>query len=121
MKEYLVTVNRFRKPDVLVGQQAEGQLILELLLLNPGTNPLHPDMGVGLQRWRYCTQKEIPSLIERIQKQMDTYLPNTHDPSVTLHYNDDKTCDIEINVNGVIYMYDSSENPIPITLQDLAN
>ena len=48
MKEYLLTTNEFLVPDHVEGSDAYGLLLLRLLLLQPGQNPLHPAMGVGL-------------------------------------------------------------------------
>ena len=43
VKEYLLTTDEFRNPKVLEGAKAIGILLVRLLLMEPGTNPLHPD------------------------------------------------------------------------------
>ena len=44
-KEYLLSVNNFNEPAALEGKQAIGLLLVRLILMEPGTDPLHPDMG----------------------------------------------------------------------------
>ena len=79
-REYCMSVDNFKRPLVYKNQQAIAVLLTRLILLNPGSDPLHPDMGVEIK--------------------------------VT----EDKLCNIEITIDDVMYVYDSSEAPIPITL-----
>lgn len=76
MNEYLLAVDNYNKPSKITGKKAEYYVILKLLLMNKGENPLFPDMGVGLvQKYRYCTEDDIPDLEQDINDQMTTYLP----------------------------------------------
>ena len=45
-REYLLDVDNFSKPKILTDQQAIAALLTRLILLEPGTNPLFPTMGV---------------------------------------------------------------------------
>ena len=53
-KEYHFDVNDFKEPRETTGRKAIGVLIVRLLLLEPGTDPNRPEMGVGLvSKYRY--------------------------------------------------------------------
>ena len=47
-KEYVLSTNSFKKPKVLTGKTAIATLLVRIILLEPGTDPLQPEMGVGL-------------------------------------------------------------------------
>ena len=120
-REYLLDVDNFEKPRVLHDQQAIAALLTRLILLEPGTNPLFPTMGVGLvSKYRYMMQDKEAQLKKDIRDQIATFLPEANCTNVNLIYNADKTIDIEITVDDTIFVYQSSKL-IPIELVDLAN
>lgn len=119
-REYLLTTNRFREPEVATGTEAIGILLTRLIMMEPGTDPLHPDMGVGISRYRYGMDNK-EELRKRVETQIDTYLPYFADTYVTLIYCPDHTVNIEITINNVTYVYESASSPIPITLSDIPN
>lgn len=119
-KEYLLTANRFKKPESITGKHAEALLLLKLILQDPGTDPLHPDMGVGIQQWRYG-MGTLEELRKRTQTQINTYLPFLVGAKVNIIVQKDKTCNIEIYHEDMIYVYESATAPVPITLSDIAN
>ena len=86
-------------------------------MLDPGSDPLHPDMGVGIRRYRF-TVETLDELKERVATQIDTYLPDYSASDVSIIINENHTCNIEITVGNTIYTYDSNEAPVPITLTD---
>ena len=55
MKEYLLSTNEYLEPAMEDGSTAYGILLMRLLLLIPGTNPLHPAMGVGIPKYRFIS------------------------------------------------------------------
>ena len=76
MNEYLLSVDNYNKPKKVSGKKAEYYAILKLLLTNKGTNPLFPDMGVGLvQRYRYMSEDDLSILEEETKDQITRYLP----------------------------------------------
>lgn len=76
-KEYLMSINEFVQPKVLKGEQAAYTDIIRLLLLEPGTNQTHPDMGIGIRtRYRFSDSSEISDLQTEVKSQMNTYLPS---------------------------------------------
>lgn len=118
-REYLLTVNEFNKPEVLEQQQAIAMLLMRLILLNPGSDPLHPDMGVGIINYRYAMGK-LEELKHRVSKQIATYLPCYPAGNVEIELVDDHLCDILITINDTVYRYSSSDAPVPITIDTAA-
>ena len=95
-REYLLDADNFNKPMVLEDKQAIAALLTRLILLEPGTNPLFPTMGVGLvSKYRYLFKDAEPKLKEDIRNQIATFLPEADCTNVNLVYNDLKlTCGI---------------------------
>lgn len=120
-REYLLDMNNFDQPEILKDKAAIAALLTRLILLEPGTNPLFPTMGVGLvSKYRYLYGDAESMLKDDIRNQIATFLPEAQCTNVNLIYNDDKTVDIEITVDDTTYVYQSSKM-IPITLESLAN
>ena len=118
-RDYLLDVDNFDKPMVLNDKAAIAALLTRLILLEPGTNPLFPTMGVGLvSKYRYLYHDAESQLKEDIQNQIATFLPQARCTNVNLIYNDDKTVDIEITVDDTVYVYQSNKM-IPITLESM--
>ncbi len=117
-KEYCLSVDNFKRPKVYEHEQAIAILLTRLILLNPGSDPLHPDMGVGVTNYRFVLGR-TDELEQRIRDQVQTYLQCFSSPQVTLKVTEDKLCNIEIKIDDVLYVYDSSEAPVPITLDSV--
>lgn len=116
-REYLCKIDNFNKPVVYKNKSAIGLLLLRLILLEPGSDPLHPEMGVGIRRYRY-SMNTLDKLKKRVQDQIRTYLPCFPASNVNIVLTPDHVCNIEITINDTIYVYDSNEAPIPITIDD---
>ena len=114
-REYLISTNKFKNPRVMNNHEAICMLLLRLILLEPGSDPLHPEMGVGIVKYRYG-MNTLNDLKARVKNQIDTYLPCFPASKVELEITDDHLCNILITIDDVVYVYDSSEAPVPITL-----
>lgn len=99
-KEYVLSINEFMQPKVLVEDQAAYTDIIRLFLLEPGTNQTHPEMGIGIRsRYRFSDTDEIFVLREEVKVQMQTYLPNL------------LTMDVQIETYGTtLAIFITSEN-----------
>lgn len=76
MKEFVISTNAFELPKILEGNEAEYTLIIRLLLLEPGTNQSHPDMGIGIRsRYQFSDTSDINNLSTEIKNQMDQFAP----------------------------------------------
>ena len=119
-REYLLTVDEFSNPQVVEGKSAIALLLSRLILLEPGSDPLHPGMGIGIRKYRFNSDKNILNTIQSdIEKQVDTYLPTFQGSEVQLALTNEKTLNINITVGDTTYVY-SSEIDDPIdTLDEL--
>ena len=75
-QEMLLSVDSFNKPKVLEGKDAIGTLLVRLILLEPGTIPSRPTMGVGLlSNYRFCDEGKAAELKNHIRDQVKTFFP----------------------------------------------
>ena len=120
-REYTFGTNSFNKPNVLNGQQAVAARLMTLMMMEPGDDPLHPDMGVGLRtKFRYRVgENSLSELSERVEQQNLTYLPFYQNVNVSIIRTPDKICNIEISLGDTTYIYDSSATDNPILLKDI--
>lgn len=119
LREYMLDLDPFKKPKIIGNKEALATLLVRLILLEPGTNPLFPEMGVGLvSKYRFLQPGDDSDLKEDIRQQVTTYLPDAVMQDITFTYNDDKTVNIEMIVNDMTFIYDSSLL-VPITLKDI--
>lgn len=119
-KEYVMSINHFNKSEEYTEKRAIAILLTRLILLIPGSDPLHPDMGVGIQNYRYGI-KTLDDLKLRIKDQIETYLPCYNSAEVNLVLTPSHLLNIEITVDDTIFVYDSTEADVPITLDNLAS
>ncbi len=122
MKEYLLTTNEFLVPDHVEGSDAYGLLLLRLLLLQPGQNPLHPAMGVGLgPKYRFITEDDMNMLQDRVQDQINTYLPNEFIDKTKVYMEIKPTHYLKIIIvaDDNSFVYDTEDSDTPIELSDL--
>lgn len=119
-REYLFSINSYKNPSTVDGKRAIALLLVRLILMDPGADPLHPTMGVGIRRYRYAMNK-LEELRKRVENQIETFLPCYQNATVEITINNDKTCNIEITIDDVTYVYDSATAPVPITLTDIKN
>ena len=115
--EPVLSVDEFDNPKIYKNAEAVMVLLTRLILLNPGTIQSHPDMGVGIVKYRYSTNT-LDKLQERVANQIDTYLPFYQNVSVSIILTPDKICNIEIGIGDTVYIYDSKAFK-PITLTDI--
>lgn len=116
--EYYASVDNFKTPLKVEQATAIGSRLLNLITMEPGSDPLHPDMGVGITTYRYGVDN-LSELSDRIQNQIETYLPFYQDANITLVKTKNKMINVEITVGDMTYIYDSSTASKPITLTDL--
>lgn len=109
-KEYLLTLDNFNRPAEVIGGKAVAYLIARLILMEPGSNPLHPDMGVGLvSRYRYSNKVE--ELKAAIKDQISLWLPDfVSDTDIALVITPDKVLNVEIILSSTNEIYTFSLN-----------
>lgn len=125
MKEYLLSTNEFLEPKVVEGSDAYGILLTRLLLLQPGTNPIHPGMGVGLgPKYRFISEDDMATLQSIIQEQVNTYLPSNFMNVVKAYVEikpNSKYLQITIFADDTKYVFDTEDSNTPIELSDLVS
>ena len=117
-REYTFGINKFKMQNVVTGDAAVGTRLMELIMMEPGDDPLHPDMGVGLKTFRYGINN-LDKLRERVENQIATYLPFYQNANVAIIRTPDKVCNIEITMGDTIFVYDPNEVTKPIKLEDI--
>ena len=102
--EYFLGTNEFNRPSVWTDVDATYVLLIRLILLEPGTYPNHPRMGVGLvSRYRYAKESDLSQLGIDIEEQIATYLPNFSSVSAQLTLTNTKDLFIQIIIDGIAY------------------
>lgn len=117
-RDYCCSISKLNTPVVLENQNAMASRLMCLFMMEPGDDPLHPDMGIGIKSYRYSIGT-LEKLRSRIESQLETYLPFYQNANISIITAPDKTCNIEISIGDNLFVYDSSQNTKPIVLQDL--
>ena len=119
-REYLLSVDDFNNPQVVEGKSAVALLLSRLIMLEPGSDPLHPDMGVGIKNYRFDSNKNaIDEIRDSIQKQIETYLPTFQSAVIELSVDNDKTLNINITIGDITYVYSSNVSKSENRLEDM--
>jgi len=80
---------------------------MRLLLLEPGSIPEQPEMGVGIiSKYRFADSSSVDQLRLDIQKQVSTYLPNLIAVTIEV-FMVKKELRIQITADGVLYSFDT--------------
>ena len=117
-RDYCCTINKFNTPTVIEGKDAIASRLMTLFMMEPGDDPLHPDMGVGIKTFRYGINN-LDQLKNRVETQIATYLPFYQNVNVARIRTPDKVCNIEITIGNTLYVYDSNDVSKPIRLEDI--
>ena len=109
-KEYFLSLDNFNRPAEVNGGEAVAYLIARLIMLEPGSDPLHPTMGVGLvSKFRYSNKLE--ELKTEIKNQISTWLPDfISDTDISLIITPDKVLNVEIILKSTNEIYTFSIN-----------
>ena len=111
ISQALLTTDSYKKPMTLKDKDALAILLLRLLIMVPGTNRLHPEMGIDIRgRYEYSSDDEIDELNTEIEQQIETYLPNYASGSKVECENDNRIFRVHINVDGTLFKYSSGNN-----------
>lgn len=115
INEFCMSVDDFENPLILKDEEAIATLLTRIILLEPGTNQSHPDMGVGIiSRFRYSNTEEASKLQAEIKRQVDTYFPTMYS-GIQINVKPDKdigffiTAEIDSTIYGLQYDINTSE------------
>lgn len=103
IREYTLSLNEFKRPLILTDQDATCVKLIELILLEKGTYPTRPNMGVGIiSRYRYSSSDDLEQLKNDIEEQISTYLPELIATEVSVSESD-KAINIAIVIDDIVY------------------
>ena len=121
LKEYVIGTNDFNQPEEYLGKKAVGLLVERLLLLEPGTDPMRPEMGVGLvSKYRYMFPDKLNELKNNVADQLERYLFPYQTVNIKFSAKN-KELTIDITVDDYTYKYVTAEqeNNKTVTLTQL--
>lgn len=121
IKEYEFEINDFNEPKVLKDKEAIAQLLVRLLLLEPGTIQSHPKMGVGLvSKYRYMMENDLQSLLRDFREQAQTYIREPAGIEINGLIKN-KICYLSATIDDTIYAfsYDSDTNNLDYNFKSI--
>ena len=120
LKEYIIGTDDFKQPKKVLGKKAIGVLLVRLLLLEPGTDPMRPEMGVGLvSKYRYMFPDNLGELKRDISDQLARFLFPYQRIGINMKV-EDKELRMDITINDTTYKYVTEEQEDnTITLKEL--
>lgn len=119
IKEYGLTTNSFNEPIEHDNADTAFILIKRLILLNPGTYPNHPNMGVGLfSKWKFSDMNNMNDLKAEIQNQITQYLPQYQLSNIEISKKAQNELLITIQVENIIYTMETTSGELKLV--DLA-
>lgn len=121
LKEYVIGTDDFKQPEEYVGKKAVGLLIERLLLLEPGTDPLRPEMGVGLvSKYRYMFPDKLNELKNNVADQLERFLFPYQTVNIKFIVDDHElTLDITVDDNTYKYVTAEQKDNNTVTLKQL--
>jgi hypothetical protein len=115
--EYSLSIDSFNRPQIFKDKDAVAIKLIELILLDAGTYPTRPNMGVSLiSKYRFTTSDDLDTLKNSISDQISTYLPELTSVSVSVTEADN---DINIEITVDVTVYDLVFNKTTKTLSSL--
>ena len=103
--EHLLATDVYKRPHTIKDKDALAVLLIRLLLMDPGTNPLHPEMGVGLvSRYRYSSSADMPTLNTEISEQISQFLPDFRYTNVECTVVD-RSINVDISIDDTLYAF----------------
>ena len=124
MDEHIFSIDSFKEPKILNGDEAIETLITRLFLLEKGTIKSHPDMGIGLlSHYRYYDADKLEDLRTETYNQLIKYIPRLSVLDIEITYNDsEKGLDIKISIdNNIFYIFSADFESNKVKLIDIIN
>ena len=105
LREHLIATDEFNRPKVLKGKDALSVLLLRLLLMEPGDNFDHPEMGIDIiGRYRFSHAEDLKKLEHEIEMQIEQYLPYYRVSEIKCT-KVDKYLDVAINIDDTLFNF----------------
>lgn len=115
--ELILGFNNFKEPDTKENYMALAQKILNLLLLEPGTYPDSPEMGINISKYQFelLTPDILSSIQNDINTQVNRYIPSNNIQKIAVFQNNNsKTNAIELIIGFAIGSVNTSSGEFEI-------
>ena len=115
--ELLLDFNNFKEPDVKKNYMALAQKILNLLILEPGTYPDSPEMGINIAKYQFelLTTDMLSTIQSDISRQINTYIPTNGIQKIAVFQNNNaRTNTVELIVGFAVGSVNSSTGKFEI-------
>lgn len=117
----MLSIDDFNKPKILKDNDAVAVLLVRLILLEPGTLPTHPTLGVGvISRFRYCDTDKLLELENVVKQQIQVFIPEFANVQVKAE-SKGKELYIRINIAGITYQLVTDFDKGTVSLTDMIN
>lgn len=123
--EYLLSVDEFNNPAYLKGKSSVALLLSRLIVLEPGSDPLHPTMGLGIKNYRFNSNSDnINELKSDLKKQIETFLPQYTGVEISMNISKNKILNVSILIGDTEYRYSTeitTDSQKAVDLNDIKN
>ena len=91
-QELFLDFDNFNQPKVKEGNMALAQLILNLLLTEPGTYPDTPELGINIASYQFefLNSETITKIQNKITEQINLYIPSNNIDKVLVMKNNNR-------------------------------
>ena len=91
-KELSLDFDNFNQPAIKEDNLALAQLILNLLIMQPGTYPDTPEMGIDIASYlfEFLNTDTITKIQNKIEEQIDLYIPSNNIQKILVMKNNNK-------------------------------
>ena len=108
-QEFILNLDNYGKVMSVNGLYSLARLIQTLFLIIPGSYPNHPDMGIGIQNYKFEFLDDITlnNIKQNAEDQIKRYIPNNLISDIEVQKLDDKNSK---NVNSIGVLINLTEN-----------
>ena len=104
-KEFLLEINEFNESKNYDGLLALAKLIQNLVIAEVGTYPNNPDLGIGIQQYKFEFLDDITinKIQSKIELQLAKYIPDSGVDNIVIEKSNDNN-----NVLGIMFTLEQS-------------
>jgi hypothetical protein len=120
--ECFLGVDDFGRNKIIKGADANAYRIQNLIMMEPGTDPALPEMGIGIKNFQFnlATPEEISTVSALIEQQIAKWLPDIIVDDLVVELLNNETLGIK-NTLGIMFKIFSIQDNQSITAAILVN
>jgi hypothetical protein len=124
-QEFILDLDNYGKISSVNGLFSLARMIQTLFLLDPGSYPNHPEMGIGIKNYKFefLDSQTLNELRMAAEKQIDKYIPNEYVYNIDIQKIDSSN-DGRHNAIGVLVNLNQSidnVNSVIVTFENLGS